>query len=168
MSLGRYLVYATILSTFVLIVWGAYLTAGGWGGDCGTSTGGSLVSSDWPFCNGSLAIPNPATDYGALVEYIHRTLSVITSVLLLAATVVVWRMKPRPTTAARALLASLLLLIVQVGLGDVVVNSDLNAGVTALHLANATVLYSLMVVAGVYIYQYDRQKSHAAPVPPPA
>src|SRR5208283_261195 len=127
MSLGKYLVYATILSTFILIVWGAYLTAGNFGGDCGTTTGGSLVSSDWPFCNGSLAIPNPSVNYGALVEYIHRTLSVVTSLFLVVTTVVVWRMKPRPIEASRALLLSLAMLVVQVGLGDVVVNSDLNA-----------------------------------------
>jgi heme A synthase len=157
MSLGKYLVYATILSTFVLIVWGAYLTAGNWGGACGTTTGGSLVSSDWPYCNGSLSIPNPATSYGALVEYIHRTLSVVTSVFLLVTTVVVWRMKPRPTEAARALLLSLIMLIVQVGLGDVVVNSDLNAAVTALHLANATALFAVMVVAGTYMHLGERR-----------
>lgn len=157
MSLGKYLVYATILSTFVLIVWGAYLTAGNYGGDCGTTTGGSLVSSDWPFCNGSLAIPNPAVNYGALVEYIHRTLSVITSVILVVATVVVWRMKPRPIEPSRALLLALVMLIVQVGLGDVVVNSDLNAAITAVHLANATALFAVMVVAGTYMHIRERR-----------
>ncbi len=39
MSLGKYLVYATILSTFVLIVWGAYLTAGNWGATVGPRRG---------------------------------------------------------------------------------------------------------------------------------
>ena len=157
MSLGKYLVYATILSTFVLIVWGAYLTAGNYGGDCGTTTGGSLVSSDWPFCNGSLAIPNPAVNYGALVEYIHRTLSVITSVFLVVVTVVVWRMKPRPVEPSRALLLALAMLIVQVGLGDVVVNSDLNAAVTAVHLANATALFAVMVIAGTYMHIREKR-----------
>jgi len=157
MSLGKYLVYATILSTFVLIVWGAYLTAGNYGGDCGTTTGGSLVSSDWPFCNGSLAIPNPAVNYGALVEYIHRTLSVITSVFLVVATLVVWRMKPRPVEPSRALLLALAMLIVQVGLGDVVVNSDLNAAVTAVHLANATALFAVMVIAGTYMHIREKR-----------
>jgi heme A synthase len=156
MSLGKYLVYATILSTYVLIVWGAYLTAGNWGGDCGTSTSGSLVSADWPFCNGSLAIPNPAVDYGALVEYIHRTLSIVVSVILVVTTVVVWRMKPRPRTTARALLLSVGLLIIQVALGDVVVNSNLNAVVTAFHLANATALFAVMIVAGVYMRIHDK------------
>jgi heme A synthase len=156
MSLGKYLVYATILSTFVLIVWGAYLTAGNWGGDCGTTTGGSLVSSDWPYCNGSLSIPNPAVNYGALVEYIHRTLSVITTIFLVVTTVVVWMMKPRPIEPAKALLLALAMLVVQVGLGDVVVNSDLNAAVTAVHLANATALFAIMVIAGTYMHIRER------------
>jgi cytochrome c oxidase assembly protein subunit 15 len=157
MSLGKYLVYSTILSTFFLIVWGAYLTAGNWGGDCGTS--GSLVSSDWPYCNGSLAIPNPAVNYGALVEYIHRTLSVVVSVILVATIVAVSRMKPRPIAAFRALILSLALLVVQVALGAVVINSNLNAVITALHLANATALFAVMVVAGVYIHIYDKKPS---------
>lgn len=154
MSYQKYLVYVTILVTFFLIVWGAYLTAGNWGAGCGT--GGSLVSSDWPYCNGSLAIPNPSVNYAAFVEYVHRTLSVVVSVLLLASTIVVWRMKPRPATASRAILLSLLLLIVQVALGAVVINSGLNAVVTALHLANATALFGVMVIGGVYMHLNDK------------
>lgn len=152
MALGRYLVYATIVSTFALIVWGAYLTAGDWGGDCGLGSG-SAVSSDWPYCNGSLAIPSPynAASYGAFVEYVHRTLSVLVGVILVATVVVVSRLKPRPSGAYKALLLSSLLLLVQIGLGNVVVNSDLNAVWTAIHLANATALFGVMVIAGVLI-----------------
>ena len=111
MSAGKYLVYATIVSTFVLIVWGAYLTAGNWGGDCGGGAS-TAVSSDWPYCNGSLAIPNPYSpaSYGAFVEYIHRTLSVLVGVILIATVVAVSRMKPRPSGAYRALLLSGVLL----------------------------------------------------------
>lgn len=157
MSAQKYLVYATIFLTFFLIVWGAYLTAGNWGGGCGT--GGSLVSSDWPYCNGTLSPPNPSVNYGAFIEYIHRTLSVVVSVFLLASTIAVWRMKPRPTEASRAILLSFLLLIVQVALGAVVINSNLNAIVTALHLANATALFGVMVVGGVYMDLNDRKRA---------
>ena len=51
------------------------------------------------------------------------------------------------------------MLIVQVGLGDVVVNSNLNAVVTALHLANATALFAVMVVSGVYMHLHDKLKA---------
>ena len=161
MSAGKYLVYATIVSTFVLIVWGAYLTAGNWGGDCGGGAS-TAVSADWPYCNGSLAIPNPYSpgSYGAFVEYVHRTLSVLVGVILIATVVVVSRMKPRPSGAYRALLVSGVLLIVQIALGNIVVNSDLNAVVTALHLANATALWGVMVVAGVLIRAEERRNGY--------
>jgi len=161
LSAGKYLVYATIVSTFVLIVWGAYLTAGNWGGDCGGGAS-TAVSADWPYCNGSLAIPNPYSpgSYGAFVEYVHRTLSVLVGVILIATVVVVSRMKPRPSGAYRALLVSGVLLIVQIALGNIVVNSDLNAVVTALHLANATALWGVMVVAGVLIRAEERRNGY--------
>lgn len=160
MSTAKYLVYATILSTFVLIVWGAYLTAGDWGSACGPPSS-SAISSDWPYCNGSLAIPSPYSpaSYGAFVEYMHRTLSVLVGVILVVTVVAVSRMKPRPPGAYRALLLAGVLLIVQIGLGNLEVNSDLNAGVTALHLANATALFGVMVVSGVLIRAWERAKA---------
>jgi heme A synthase len=157
MSAGKYLVYLTIVTTFILIVWGAYLTAGNWGGACGTGSG-SAISADWPYCNGSLAVPNPysAATYGAFVEYVHRTLSVLVGVILIATLVVVARTKPRSSGAFRALLLSGVLLLIQIGLGNIVVNSDLNAAITALHLANATALFGVMVVAGVLIRIHEQ------------
>jgi heme A synthase len=142
LSYQRYLLLLSIVSTYILIVWGAYLTAGNWGGACGTGT-----PSDWPACNGSFAIP--LHNWGALVEYIHRTLSVVTAVFLVVTTVAVLRMNPRPRVTSLALVFSLLLLFVQILLGAVVVNTDLDAVVTALHLATATALFGLLVLAGV-------------------
>jgi heme A synthase len=157
LSAGKYLVYATIVSTFVLIVWGAYLTAGDWGSACGPASS-SAISNDWPYCNGSLAVPNPfsASSYGAFVEYFHRTLSVLVGVILVATLVTVSKMKPRPAGAYRALLLSFVLLLVQIGLGNIEVNSDLNTVVTALHLANATALFGVMVISGVLIRSEER------------
>lgn len=156
MSAGKYLVYLTILTTYVLIVWGAYLTAGNYGGACGAPSS-NAISSDWPYCNGSLNIPNPyvSSSYGAFIEYMHRTLSVLVGVVLIITLVVVGRMKPRPSATFRALVISGVLLLIQIGLGNVVVNSDLNAFVTALHLANATALFGVMVVAGMQIRRED-------------
>jgi heme A synthase len=158
---GKYLVYATIVSTFILIVWGAYLTAGDWGSACGPPSS-SAISSDWPYCNGSLAIPNPSSpgSYGAFVEYFHRTLSVLVGVVLVVTLVTVSRMKPRPSGAFRALLLSFVLLLVQIGLGNLEVNSDLNSAVTALHLANATALFGVMVVSGVLIRAHEQRGAY--------
>ena len=158
MSSGKYLVYATISVTYVLIVWGAYLTAANYGSACGPASS-SAISSDWPYCNGSLAFPSPfnSASFPAFIEYMHRFLSVVTTVVLVATLVVVGRMKPRPREAFRALVVSFFLLLVQIGLGNVVVNSSLNPFVTAIHLANATALFAIMVVAGVLMYIGERR-----------
>jgi len=158
LTAGKQLVYATVLVTYVLIVWGAYLTAGNWGAACG-SPSSNAISSDWPYCNGSLAVPSPflSATYGAFVEYVHRFLSVVTTLVLIATLVVVWRMKPRPTGAARALLLAFFMLLVQIALGDVVVNSALNPIVTAVHLANATALFAVIVVAGVLMHAGEKR-----------
>ncbi len=160
MGVGKYLVYATIVSTFVLIVWGAYLTAGDWGSACGPPSS-SAISSDWPYCNGSLAFPSPysSTTYGAFVEYMHRTLSVVVGVVLVATLIAVRGMRPRPSGVYRALLLSFVLLLVQIGLGNLEVNSDLNAAVTALHLANATALFGVMVTSGVLMHLHEKASS---------
>ena len=71
-------------------------------------------------------------------------------------------MKPRPSGAYRALLLSGVLLLIQIGLGNIVVNSDLNAAVTALHLANATALFGVMVVSGVLIRSEERSRRHTS------
>jgi heme A synthase len=161
LSAGKYLVYATVVSTFVLIVWGAYLTAGNYGQGCGHASS-NAISSDWPYCNGSLSIPNPSTPagYAALIEYVHRTLSVLVGVILLVTLVVVARMKPRPAGAFRALVLSAVLLLVQIGLGNVVVNTSLNAAWTAVHLANATALFGVMVISAFLIRSEERSPAY--------
>ena len=156
MSTGKYLLYATIVSTFILIVWGAYTTAGDYGGACGVGGGSSasVISDHWPYCHGTLAFP---TDWGGQVEYMHRVLSVIAGMFLFVTTAVVWKVKPRPTGAARGLLLTSLLIIVQILLGNVVVNSELHPVITAIHLANATALFGTMVVSGVLLHLSEKK-----------
>ena len=48
MSAGKKVVCATVAVACVLIVRGAHLTAGSWGGACGNPSS-SAISSDWPF-----------------------------------------------------------------------------------------------------------------------
>jgi heme A synthase len=49
------------------------------------------------------------------------------------------------------------MLLVQIGLGNVVVNSSLNPVVTAIHLANATALFAVIIVAGVLMHESERR-----------
>ena len=153
LSVGKYLVYGTVIVVFAVFVWGAFLAGSGYGAACGV--GGTFPSSnDWPYCNGSLGFP---ASWPAQVEYVHRALSIIATVLLLASNVVVWRMKPRPSAAARALLLALGLLILELYLGGVVINSNLDVAIGTVSLATATSVFGVLVIAGDRMYLHEKR-----------
>ncbi len=158
MSTGAYLVYATVVSIFAVFIWGAFLSASGYGAACGL--GGSFISSSWPFCNGSLGFPS---SWPAQVEYIHRSLSVLATVLLLGSNLAVWRMKPRPIATARILLLALALLGVEMVLGGIVIHTNLNVAIGTLSLTTATTVLALLVVAGDRMYMLERKIPVIAP-----
>jgi len=159
MSAAKYLVYATMASIFAVFIWGAFLSGSGFGAACGVG-GKSLVSSDWPACNGSLWFPS---GWPAQVEYIHRMLSILATVLLVASNATVWRMRPRPTAAARTLLLALALLIVEMYLGGAAINANLNAAVGTLSLTTATTVFGLLVLATDRMYLFERKLSPPMP-----
>lgn len=142
MSAEKYLVYLTGLSTYALIVWGGYVTLGGYGLGCGTY---------WPTCNGMLI---PTSNWAAIAEYVHRILTIVTGIILLASTVAVWKMKPRPTGASRALAFAIALLFVQSLIGGDVVVTALDPIVATVHLAFATAVLATIIFACAFIYTW--------------
>lgn len=117
-----------------VILFGAWVRITGSGNGCG---------SHWPACNGALVPPAPAEK--TLIEYTHRLMSGLSVVFAL--TLVVWaRRLGRPVF--RAALLALFFLIVEAGLGALLVKAHLvvddasvaRALVVALHLANTLLL----------------------------
>jgi len=151
MSAGKYLVYLTGLSTYALIVWGGYVTLGGYGLGCGTY---------WPSCNGVM-FPSAAWTYPAIVEYVHRILTIVTGIFLLISTMVVWRMKPRPTGTSRALALAIVLLVVQSLLGGDVVVTALDPVITTVHLAFATAVLATIVFACAFMYTWEKSTTRS-------
>lgn len=149
MSAAKYLVYLTALSTYGLIVWGGYVTLGGFGLGCGTY---------WPTCNGAIF---PALDWPTFAEYLHRILTIVTGLLLLVSTVAVWKLKPRPTGSSRSLVLAVVLLMVQSLLGGEVVIAELEPIIATLHLAFATAVFAAIVAACVLIYSWEKSTSIA-------
>lgn len=135
------LLVLSLLSLYSLMVVGAYVTVGGYGGGCGNE-----LPRDWPYCHGKLI---PAFDWPTTVEYAHRLLTVVTTVLLFATTAAVWRTNRRISGALRAMQAASILLIAQILLGGLVVSSNLDAVISTVHLGNSIVIFGLVVVATV-------------------
>ncbi|MCL5672715.1 MAG: COX15/CtaA family protein [Nitrososphaerota archaeon] len=148
---ARHWVYGAAIATYVLSVWGAYVTVGDFGAGCGTGLGAS-----WPLCNGAL-FPSFA-HYATLIEYIHRMLSVVAGLVILYATVKVWRVKPRPSLPSKLMLLAIVLIPIQVGIGGGVIASGLAPTVATTHFAFALVILATIVFAGALMFAEARQR----------
>jgi heme A synthase len=141
----RRLVLATGLATFVLILVGGVVRVSDSGLGCGP--GGSGFHG-WPFCNGDVV---PGLDINTIVEYTHRALAGIVSIMILALVVLAWR---RHREYLGVSLGLLLLIVAQAGLGGVTVEENLEEAYVAAHLGLA------MLLLGVLLYMW-REVSHA-------
>lgn len=134
---------AAVVSTYLLIVAGGVVRVTGSGLGCG------VKGQDWPFCHGHLI---PPADTPTLIEYSHRWLATISTVLVVTVTLWAWmryRHLPRVTRATTAVVA---LLIVQILLGAITVELRLPGGIVLVHLANALLLLGVLISAVVACY----------------
>lgn len=148
--------YGAALAIYILNAWGAYVTLGDFGAGCGTGFGAS-----WPLCNGTL-FPSFA-HYPTVIEYIHRFLSVVTGLVILYATIKVWRMKPRPLLPSRLMLLAIILVPIQVGIGGEVVGSGLGALVATTHFCFATAIFGIVTIAAALMYVDSKMEGAARP-----
>ena len=130
---------ATAIVTYLLIVVGGIVRVTGSGDGCG-STGG------WPLCNGSLL---PALRTTTLIEFSHRWVTTLTTVLVVALVLTAWltQRQHRKLVIGSSVAGGLLLL--QIALGALVVEFDLPGGVVMIHLANALLLLGVLVYVAV-------------------
>ena len=112
--------------TYLLIVLGAVVRITGSGLGCG---------EHWPLCNGHL-FP-PLNDLPTAIEWSHRLVAALVSILVLGLAVLNWR-RAAPAVG---------LLVVQVLLGAVTVWTGLTPVMVILHLATAMLLLGSLIAA---------------------
>jgi heme A synthase len=135
----RRLVLATAIATFVLIIVGGVVRVSDSGLGCGPAGSGF---HGWPFCNGDVV---PGMDLNSVVEYTHRVLAGVVSVMILAIVVLAWRRQREYLVPAAALLG---LILAQAALGGATVEDNLEEAYVAAHLCLA------MLLLGGLIYLY--------------
>jgi heme o synthase len=124
-------------ATYLLIVVGAVVRV----------TGSGLGCPDWPLCHGQLL---PPPEFTAIIEYSHRLLGAIVSTMLLVVCATAWltRRGERAIIVPATLMP--LLLVVQIGLGAVVVKLELPSMVVLVHLGFAVVIFALQTWLAVW------------------
>ncbi len=120
------------LATYALIVMGSVVRV----------TDSGLGCPDWPTCHGGL-IPPP--DPAAWIEWTHRTIGAITSLLIVCACTAWWLTQPRRRSARPIAGLVPVLLLGEVVLGAVVVWLELPGAVVMVHLGIAMAILGAMV-----------------------
>ena len=138
-------VLAALMAYFTIVV-GGDLTASGSGFACGES---------WPLCPGGV-IPD-LSQPGVAIEFTHRVVAFTTSLLILISLVLAFLWYRRESRILFLALASFLLLVAQVILGMMTVQSDLSPAIVTAHLALGTATFAAALVLAVVCF-----------MPPPA
>jgi heme A synthase len=141
----RFPIFAWIVLayTVALILEGAFVRATGSGAGCG---------NNWPLCNGQLVFGTPAL--ATLIEFAHRSMTVIDTVLILWLLVWAFRAFPKHHAARLGAALSTLFLITEALIGaalvkfGLVVNdaSPARAAVLSLHLTNTLTLLACLTL----------------------
>jgi cytochrome c oxidase assembly protein subunit 15 len=126
-------------------------------------TGGAVRLTDsglgcptWPRCNGGRLVPNDKLGIHGAIEFTNRTLTFVVGVTLLATLVVAWRQRQHIGLAVLALLG----VPAQALLGGLVVLTDLNPWLVALHF-----LLSAAIIAVTVLLWWRVAEPAAAAVP---
>jgi heme A synthase len=135
----RRLAVWTAVLTYLLIVWGGIVRVSGSGNGCGTT-------DQWPLCHGSLL---PAWQINTLIEFTHRWIASICTLLVIILTVStwIWHRHQRRILVATSIAAGLF--VVQIALGALAVEYNLPGGVVMIHLANALLLFAVLIYVAV-------------------
>src|SRR5207245_11737539 len=105
-----------------------------------------LGCPDWPLSHVNLL---PPFQLHVLIEYSHRTVTTLASLLVVAVALAAWlAVRDRPDLRLFATIAAGLL-ILQVGLGGITVLLDLPSAIVLAHLATALALLGVVCASAV-------------------
>src|SRR3989475_3464609 len=134
----RALVYASLVASFLVVVWGGVVRVPGSGLGC----------PDWPLCHGQFL---PSLDPATRIEWTHRFLAIASG--LTVAALVLWTFLSY--RADRRILwlaiAVAVLYPLQAVLGAITVVLELSPEWVTLHLANAELLLATLTILAVVV-----------------
>jgi cytochrome c oxidase assembly protein subunit 15 len=121
---------------------GGYISAAGLG----------LTCPEWPLCpNGVL----PNDEY--FIEWIHRTVAATTGVLILATTIGAWLNKDAGRKIKFTSAFASALVVTQITLGALVIDTQLHAVLVAVHLGIGILLFAMTLLTVLFAFRIGKQ-----------
>ena len=121
---------------------GGYISAAGLG----------LTCPEWPLCpNGVM----PNDEY--FIEWIHRTVAATTGVLILATTIGAWLNKDAGRKIKFTSAFASALVVTQITLGALVIDTQLHAVLVAVHLGIGILLFAMTLLTVLFAFRLGKQ-----------
>jgi heme A synthase len=129
---------AAVLSIYVLIVLGGLVA----------STDSGLACPDWPLCNGQV-LPNLTIN--VLIEFIHRLWTIGVAVTVIATMAIAWKVYQMSEITLFSTL-TFILLLAQITLGMLTVQTRTLPTVVTAHLGMATLVFASSLITCMFSF----------------
>ncbi len=138
----KYLALASLVILYSLMFVGGYISAAGLG----------LTCPEWPLCpNGVL----PDDEY--FIEWVHRTVAATTGVFILATTIGAWINKDAGRKIKFTSAFASALVVTQITLGAIVIDTKLHAVLVAIHLGIGILLFAMVLLTVLFAFRLGKQ-----------
>ena len=138
----KYLALTSLVILYSLMFVGGYISAAGLG----------LTCPEWPLCpNGVM----PNDEY--FIEWIHRTVAATTGLLILATTIGVWINKDAGRKVKFTSGFASALVVTQITLGALVIDTQLHAVLVAVHLGIGILLFAMTLLTVLFVFRLGKR-----------
>ena len=138
----KYLALTSLVILYSLMFVGGYISAAGLG----------LTCPEWPLCpNGVM----PNDEY--FIEWIHRTVAATTGLLILATTIGVWINKDAGRKVKFTSGFASALVVTQITLGALVIDTQLHSVLVAVHLGIGILLFAMTLLTVLFVFRIGKQ-----------
>ena len=141
----KYLALASLVILYSLMFVGGYISAAGLG----------LTCPEWPLCPNGIM---PDDEY--FIEWVHRTVAATTGVFILATTIGAWINKDAGRKNKNTSAFASALVVTQITLGAIVIDTKLHAVLVAIHLGIGILLFAMVLLTVLFAFRLGKQVLH--------
>ena len=138
----KYLALASLVILYSLMFVGGYISAAGLG----------LTCPEWPLCPNGIM---PNDEY--FIEWVHRLVAATTGVLILATTIGAWVNKDAGRKIKFTSAFASALVVTQITLGALVIDTKLHAVLVAIHLGIGILLFAMTLLTVLFAFRLGKQ-----------
>ena len=138
----KYLALASLVILYSLMFVGGYISAAGLG----------LTCPEWPLCPNGIM---PNEEY--FIEWVHRLVAATTGVLILATTIGAWINRDAGRKIKFTSSFASALVVTQITLGALVIDTQLHAVLVAVHLGIGILLFAMTLLTVLFAFRLGKQ-----------